>query len=256
MKKKYDLIFGIGQACSCSQILRQSELQQFSYPLDWLAGGDFAGRVELLYTGFERFIDKNDLESTNQNNHDSDNLCDIYKNINNNIVFNHDFPCGVPLEDSYKEVKDKYDRRIARLEQQIEEANNILVVYVEIPMEQNKMRDNEVLISNFNKIIEKYPNKTIDLLYFVNDMSFKPGRHKKEQVTDRITKVTGHYKSTRKQDIDIIVAKEFFKKFFNSYELNISLKYKIQRKLIKTIIPFIPVKKVRKSMRKKYHVMH
>ena len=58
-KRSYDLIFGIGEACSCTQSLRDSGLQIFSYPLDWLFGLNFEGRMNILLNDF---IDKDDLK--------------------------------------------------------------------------------------------------------------------------------------------------------------------------------------------------
>lgn len=40
-EKKYDLIFSIGEACSCAEVLRESRLRFYSYPFDWLYGSTF-----------------------------------------------------------------------------------------------------------------------------------------------------------------------------------------------------------------------
>lgn len=133
MKKKYDLVFGIGAACSCSQMLRKTGLQFSSYPFDWLYGTDFSGRVDILTNDFKDFVNKEDLTFINATNGDKDNPCDVYNNVKNGITFNHDFPQGVPLEQSYPAVKAKYDRRIDRLLKRIERSENTLIVYVEIP---------------------------------------------------------------------------------------------------------------------------
>ena len=58
MKKKYDLIFSMGAACSCSSALRSAELQVASYPFDWLFGSDFCNRANIVVNDFERFLDK------------------------------------------------------------------------------------------------------------------------------------------------------------------------------------------------------
>ena len=34
--KRYDICFGIGEACVCSQVLRKAGLQKLSYPFDWV----------------------------------------------------------------------------------------------------------------------------------------------------------------------------------------------------------------------------
>ena len=40
--KTYDFIFGLGNACSCTQTLREADLQVLSFPFDWviLSGAD------------------------------------------------------------------------------------------------------------------------------------------------------------------------------------------------------------------------
>ena len=61
MKKQYDLIFGIGEACLCSQALRNDNLQVFSYPFDWVYGTLLHNRVEILTNRFKDFFNKEDL---------------------------------------------------------------------------------------------------------------------------------------------------------------------------------------------------
>ena len=63
--KKYDLIFSIGEACSCTSALRLAKLQFKSYPLDWLFGSDFIGRCKILASQFEHFIGKNKKNQQN-----------------------------------------------------------------------------------------------------------------------------------------------------------------------------------------------
>ena len=126
-KQKYDLIFSMGAACSCSSALRAAELQVSSYPFDWLFGSDFCGRADIVASEFKRFIDKKDLEyvfsvrSTR---------CDAYHNKHNDLTFNHDFERGMDLSETYPAVREKYDRRIKRLISNVENANRILIVYI------------------------------------------------------------------------------------------------------------------------------
>lgn len=40
-EKKYDLIFSVGEARSCAEVLRESRLRFYSYPFDWLYGSTF-----------------------------------------------------------------------------------------------------------------------------------------------------------------------------------------------------------------------
>ena len=164
MTEKYDLIFGIGSACSCSQTLRKLNLQFYSYPLDWLYGRDFSYRVDLLVNEFKDFINREDLVFENRWNNDDQNPCDIYKNQRTGIVFNHDFPKDVPLEKSFEAIRSKYERRINRLIEQIRQSDRILVVYVEDPGNSEDVGE-QVLRDCQKKIEEKFSGKRIDLLY-------------------------------------------------------------------------------------------
>lgn len=164
MKKKYDLVFGIGAACLCSQMLRKTGLQFSSYPFDWLYGTDFSGRVDILTNDFKDFVNKEDLTFINATNGDKDNPCDVYNNVKNGITFNHDFPQGVPLEQSYPAVKAKYDRRIDRLLKRIERSENTLIVYVEIPTSPENTTV-ETLLNCREKLYRRFGKENIDLLY-------------------------------------------------------------------------------------------
>lgn len=86
--QKYDFVFSIGEACSCTQILRQQGLQKASYPFDWLFGSTFVKRCELLASEFKDFIRKEDLEFSYE---ERSIKCYAYHNKLNGITFNHDF---------------------------------------------------------------------------------------------------------------------------------------------------------------------
>lgn len=164
MIKKYDLVFGIGSACLCSQLLRKLHLQFSSYPLDWLYGRGFSYRVELLVSEFRDFINQEDLIFENTWNGDRKNPCDVYKNQRTGIVFNHDFPQGVPLEKSFDQVRQKYDRRIKRLIGKIKQSKQVLIVYTEVPGNTEDMAEQD-LGACLQKIKDHFPDQEIDLLY-------------------------------------------------------------------------------------------
>ena len=62
MTGTYDLIFSIGEACSCSQCLREAGLQFASFPWDWIAFPDLPGRAELMGNGYRDWLEREDLE--------------------------------------------------------------------------------------------------------------------------------------------------------------------------------------------------
>ena len=177
-KKKYDLIFGIGEACSCSQILRKCRLQFFSYPYDWLFGSDILSKTKILTDNYKDFINKEDLEDTGKNNTDKKNLCEIYHNKRNNITFNHDFAYDKPFEETYKEVKTKYDRRINRQISQLEKSSNVLAVYLQTPNNGNIVKE-EVLKEVYQTFKNRFPNQNISLLYLFCEHSNKKIEYKK-----------------------------------------------------------------------------
>lgn len=162
--EKYDLIFGIGSACLCSQTLRKLNLQFYSYPLDWLYGRDFSYRADLLINEFKDFINYGDLVFESKWNNDRKNPCDVYKNKRTGIVFNHDFPKDIPLEKSFEQIRQKYERRIKRLIEQLRQSNKVLIVYIEVPGNNENVNE-RTLRDCQRKIEEKFPDKQVDLLY-------------------------------------------------------------------------------------------
>lgn len=164
-KEKFDLIISLGAACSCTQTLRAFNLQDYSYPFNWMYGTDFYGRCKILADNFYRFIKKEDLifkekaESMNR---------DIYYNEYNKLTFNHDFISGVEFNKMHKEVEEKYKRRINRLLKKIKKSKKILMVYIETPDKKSSEADNSI-IKGYNLIKEKFNKKQMKLLYFFND---------------------------------------------------------------------------------------
>lgn len=164
---KYDFVFSLGEACPCSQVIRSLNLQNASFPFDWLYGGNIETRTKLLISNFKNFLNKEDLCCVGQRY--SPEPCNIYINKKNSIVFNHDFAIDQTLEDSFLNVRKKYDRRIQRLYDRINNANKILVVYIENPMTKSESRKIKPLIVDcYNKISQRFPSKIFRLVYLNN----------------------------------------------------------------------------------------
>ena len=133
MKKardRYDLVFGIGQACSCSWALRGAGLQFASYPFDWVANVDLEGRSRIVADEFRDWIvpDRMEMDAGMSSYN-----CDIYHNRVTGMGFNHDFPKGVPFKESLPSVLEKYHRRIERLFADIRRSKRVLIVWVGVP---------------------------------------------------------------------------------------------------------------------------
>ena len=253
-KKKYDFIFSLGEACSSTEALRDNNLQIISNPLDWIGGPTLEERINFILNDFEDFLNIEDLESLNRTNGVVDFPCDIYLNKKNKFVFNHDFPTGIKLENSFNKVKEKYNRRIKRLYEKINEAKKVLVVYIEVPFNEDKLKDNNRLIDGLEKLKTKFPNTKFDFLYVINDTSFKPLKYKKEIVTDEITKISGNYNRLDESLPIHVVNYKFFKKILRNYKLNLPNSYYIKKLAIQLYIKFIPNRDTRTKLRKKYHV--
>ena len=139
MRTRYDLVIGMGMACSCSQALRRANLQLLSFPFDWVAPDtrdrrhlvrDLPARAHAVVRAFEDWLRIEDLGFVRP--HET-NGKDIYLNARTGLVFNHDFPTGRPLSETFPEVAGKYRRRSARLIELIRRSRNVLLVRIERP---------------------------------------------------------------------------------------------------------------------------
>ena len=137
MKMEYDLVFGFGPACSCSQTLRRAGLQLLSFPFDWIGPAvklpgrdeDVRHRTDLLASNFHDWLHQEDFEY--QGDHTNGKA--KYWNNRLQLVFLHDFPIGVPLSESFPDVTAKYAHRTERLLSLIHRSKRILVARLDRP---------------------------------------------------------------------------------------------------------------------------
>lgn len=243
----------MGTACPCSEALRISNLQMYSYPFDWLWGGDFPKRVDIFLNEFKRYIEKEDLEFFSESNGAPVAPCAVYKNNYNGIVFNHDFTIGYDFDEIYPSVKAKYERRASRLFKQIDELKDILMVYIQFPNDETKIKDS-ALEELLQKIKTKYPNKNFNILYFMCEASMKPDEYRVETLNDNITKIIGNYKSKDTDAPDVNVNRSMLVSIFkNGYSLNMPFGKKIKISTLKFIIKLLPNRKFRQKLRRMFH---
>ena len=136
--RNYGFIFGLGRACACTQTLRKAGLQHLSLPWDWIAvdfdhdAPDLLDRIEIICDDFKDWFNIEDFTYTGPTAGPGK---DQYHNKRNGVVFLHDFPKGVPMEQSFPAIRDKYMRRVERFRQLIMEAKApVLVVCMDSPM--------------------------------------------------------------------------------------------------------------------------
>ncbi len=169
--KKYDLIYSLGADCACATYLKINNLRLYSGPFDWLTHCKFSTRMKLILNNFEEFLNIEDLRPLEKDlSIHNDNNCDYYENIKNGIWFYHDFPCGVPLKQSYSVVKEKYNRRIKRFYKLINKKKNILLVW----FAHNQITPDETIIQLCNNVMQKF-EKSIDFLIIENNSGIESG---------------------------------------------------------------------------------
>lgn len=138
MAKRFDFVFGLGSACSCTQTLRAAGLQFASYPLDWVYGGGVRERTALVTGGFGGWMEKGDfmrLDGRKAFGHDP------YVNRRTGMHFPHDFEKGIDFSVAFQSVRAKYDRRIARFETRMERSRTALVVWIADPRDAFRLED-------------------------------------------------------------------------------------------------------------------
>lgn len=216
-KKTYDLIFSIGQACSCTEALRAFGLQKFSYPFDWLYGTDFTGRVNILTSNFEHFLDIEDLKHIGERT--SPQPCYLYENTKTNLVFNHDFPLNIPLSESYQKAKSKYERRIKRLLNLISKAKKVLIVYMELPGKADTIEDDTIFLEAHKKISQAFKTTEFDILYLADSSNLQADEIQIKEINENITKLVLDYKNKSTSAPENSADMNILEKVFSDYQL-------------------------------------
>ena len=248
MMPKYDFIFSLGAACSCTQMLRKAQLQFASYPLDWLFGSDLAGRIDIVASRFERFLVSYVYSERSIS-------CDAYHNEFNDLTFNHDFESGKELKETYLAVKEKYDRRIKRLLDRIEAAQTVLGVFVETPDSGKSKYTAQDLREIHAKLNNAFPNKRFDLLYISPDTEMGHGETVTELSEDGLDWIITEYSYTKHNEPPYSVDHRVMLKILKKYKLNLPLSFRLKRLLQRLYIRAIPIKSVRKKTETKIQIL-
>ena len=194
MRTNYDFIFSIGSACSCTQVLRAAGLQHASFPFDWITirdrPADIRFRADLIAGDFRDWFAKDAfvfLPSPTWH------LKDFYRNTKLGITFNHDFPKGVPFEESYPVAKARYDRRIERLCRCIRASQRVLVVRLDRPDQEYPTTIDDCRYAR-QRLAEKFPGVHFDVVL----LSCEPGLafdNRCDRSEDGIRHIVFDYKS-------------------------------------------------------------
>ena len=194
-RRRYDFIFSMGQACSCTECLRKAGLQTFSFPFDWIGENRLPERAEYVKNGFEGWFEKQDWQF----------LCDkpghrfhVYLNRKTGFTYNHDFPLELDFEAGYPIVAAKYARRVARLDAELKSARRALAVFTEVPL-QTDFTPDALLAEVPRTIAARYPDTVIDLLYIHRGESRRPVRR---TISEHVTILSFDYKSRKPGALD------------------------------------------------------
>lgn len=133
LKVPYSAIFSLGNNCIPAIQLRRHGLRRFAGPLDWM-GSPFMPQVtRLLQNRFIGFLDYSKLRVVDQVSSELYNVQDQEYDLfmNHDFYVNTGFP---PYHFSYPAVKTKYDRRVSRFLQTLQQPGRYLFIRTDSDM--------------------------------------------------------------------------------------------------------------------------
>jgi len=194
--KRYDFIFPLGAACSCSQSLRLANLQFASFPCDWLWGGSPTARARALVDGFDALLNESRLVKHGipwKLEHEP------WRNIDTDIVFKHDFDWNTSLKEMLPAVREKYARRLRRLGNLIAASKTVLVVWINPP------NCAEAQPSEFTEIrrmlAAKWPSVEFEFLV-TRSKCGRPFVERSDEIAEGVRTVSWDYDDGREAFID------------------------------------------------------
>lgn len=201
-KQQYDLVFGLGMACSCSETLRLAGLQLLSFPYDWVAvpapnlsdqRHELVNRVHEVCNGFPSWLQPADFEFQGASSAKGK---DRYFNQKLGLVFLHDFPAAMPFAESFPKIRDKYRRRADRLTELIHGARNVLIVRIDRP-DSPVATDIADCQSALTELAHAFKQTTFDFLLFSFEANRSIERMKSETFDPHLTRHVFDYKDQR-----------------------------------------------------------
>lgn len=161
---KYDLVISLGQLCDVADALKKLKITEKTYPFDWSdcegnASDKLLQKCNLIKNHFKNAFDLKDFIEY----HSSDSRMRGVKNIKTGLHYIHDFPWETSVKDFFPTFLEKHLRRVKRLYDDIEKANNVLFVYHDttksLPL---KSAQKAIKI-----LKDSFPKQNINLLIFL-----------------------------------------------------------------------------------------
>lgn len=167
LNKPYNNYISLGYFCSIALDLEELGLRNGSYPFDWCIT-DFKGINSLIKNDFNNLFKEDNLyQSQNKPSH--------YQNVEYKFFFFHDFKDDVSLSNQIQNVKSKYNRRIKRFYNDIQEPT-LFIRYIssEKVNENGKSIELEYIENNIDTIRQLYKSFNIDNeVIFIGDNSIQ-----------------------------------------------------------------------------------
>lgn len=207
-KKRYDLAFGFGIACSCSQSLRRAGLQYLSFPGDWtspvaikdLPRPNLVIRVDRLCRGLDGFFRTEDFKLKERNPEKGK---DHYDNTRTFYTFPHDFPAGCDLEATLQKVRDKYRRRYQRLLALLRSSKRVLVARIDFPDGSRPTSIDDCRYAR-KRLSETFPNAAFDFVLLQPEVDVPFADRRISHPEPWLTRIAFDYRSDNPKDDKLI----------------------------------------------------
>ena len=194
----YDLIFGVGPACSCAQTLRHARLQFLSFPFDWIGptfgqpgwDDDLRRRTDLICSEFENWLRPEDFSFHGPHTNGKDK----YFNDRLGLIFLHDVPQGSPFQGYFPTLVEKYRRRCSRLLELIRRSKAVLLVRVERPDLDYRTPIDDCRYAR-ERLTEHFTPTRFDIVLLQCDASLKHGECREERIEDGLIRLSLDYRN-------------------------------------------------------------
>lgn len=180
--KRYDIAFGLGVGCGVSISMRDAGVQYHSLPFDWIGCNDPVRLASIAADRFRDWMRLEDLEITGVRIA-SQSVHFVVSNRRTGLLAPHDFRAHTSLSRQYPAFAEKMSRRVARLENALSSAKDVLLVNVENPQRPGCLADAD-LERTRGILAAAYPNAVFDLVCFQHEEKFCEHR-----VSERIVRV-------------------------------------------------------------------
>jgi len=172
--KIYENVISLGYFCNVALEIERIGLRKASYPFDWIITSDFNMVIQLIKSEFKSFMLYDNLYQEYAINPD------YYFDIENTIHFYHDFSSKISLKDQFKNVKNKYGRRINRFFKDIKKPT-LFVRYITNKKEFEFINENYAEIDSLLKSF----NKANTIIYITNEKNFAENNNVKTFYTEK-----------------------------------------------------------------------